>query len=258
MNKEQKTKREEDIAVVPSAEALEHLHWDYRFVARTIVTMHNEDFIDESTGEVVSTQIIGDILFERGHELSQDDISSLLFHFQTGDLKEVHLSNQQRYAQVAEKGMTLWVVKASGVKNVKIMLKAKTASIAYEVAKDYIELNYKGTFVIQGIKTFADSIVLEPEESETNISVDRYWYRLIVQREYEDCGGSEFEYSFVVYAENADVAKMLIDRDVAKKRAENKDLEPIILKTKTASVISCDVVIPDEFCQAYAQIEEEN
>lgn len=49
-----------------------------------------------------------------------------------------------------------------------------------------------------------------------------------------------------------------IDRDVAKKRAENKDLEPIILKTKTASVISCDVVIPDEFCQAYAQIEEEN
>ena len=147
--------------------------------------------------------------------------------------------------------MTLWVVKASGAKNVKIMLKAKTASIAYEVAKDYIELNYKGTFVIQGIKTFADSIVLEPEESETNISVDRYWYRLIVQQEYEDCGGSEFEYSFVVYAENADVAKMLIDRYLAKRKIEDKDLEPIILKTKTASVISCDVVVPFDFCQAY-------
>ena len=136
------------------------------------------------------------------------------------------------------------------------MLKAKTASIAYEVAKDYIELNYKGTFVIQGIKTFADSIVLEPEESETNISVDRYWYRLIVQQEYEDCGGSEFEYSFVVYAENADVAKMLIDRYLAKRKTEDKDLEPIILKTKTASVISCDVVVPDEFCQAYNSTEE--
>ncbi|MBR3938708.1 MAG: hypothetical protein IKJ67_01865 [Bacteroidales bacterium] len=241
----------EKIAVVPSAEALEHLHWDYRFVARTIATMHEEDFVDESTGEVVSVQIKDNILFERGHELSQDDISLLLFHFQTGDLKEVHLSNQQRYAQVAGKGMTLWVVKASGVKNVKIMLKAKTASIAYEVAKDYIELNYKGTFVIQGIKTFADSIVLEPEESETNISVDRYWYRLIVQQEYEDCGGSEFEYSFVVYAENADVAKMLIDRYLAKRKTEDKDLEPIILKTKTASVISCDVVVPFDFCQAY-------
>lgn len=250
------TKKEEDIAVVTSATALEHLDFSYRFVARTIATMHNEDFIDESTGEVVSTQIIGDILFERGHELSSDDISSLLFHFQTGDLKEVHLSNQQRYAQVAGKGMTLWVVKASGAKNVKIMLKAKTASIAYEVAKDYIELNYKGTFVIQGIKTFADSIVLEPEESETNISVDRYWYRLIVQQEYEDCGGSEFEYSFVVYAENADVAKMLIDRYLAKRKTEDKDLEPIILKTKTASVISCDVVVPDEFCQAYNSTEE--
>ena len=53
-------------------------------------------------------------------------------------------------------------------------------------------------------------------------------------------------------------AKMLIDRYLAKRKTEDKYLEPIILKTKTASVISCDVVIPDEFCQAYAQIEEEN
>lgn len=249
------TKREEDIAIVKSAKALEHLDFSYRFVARTIATMHNEDFIDESTGEVVSTQIIGDILFERGHELSSDDISSLLFHFQTGDLKEIHLSNQQRYAQVAGKGMTLWVVKASGAKNVKIMLKAKTASIAYEVAKDYIELNYKGTFVIQGIKTFADSIVLEPEESETNISVDRYWYRLMVQHELEGGESSELEYSFVVYAENADVAKMLIDRYVAKRNIEEGFFETTILKTKTASVISCDVVVPDDFCQAYNKEE---
>ena len=147
--------------------------------------------------------------------------------------------------------MTLWVVKANGVKNVKIMLKAKTASIAYDIAKDYIELNYKGPFFIQGIKTFADSIILEPDENETNISLDRYWYRLIVQQEYEDCGGSEFKYSFVVYAENADVAKILIDRHLAKRKTEDKDLEPIILKTKTASIISCDVVVPFDFCQAY-------
>lgn len=250
------TKKEENIAVVTSATALEHLDFSYRFVARTIATMHNEDFIDESTGEVVSAQIIGDILFERGHELSSDDISSLLFHFQTGDLKEVHLSNQQRCAQVAGKGMTLWVVKASGAKNVKIMLKAKTASIAYEVAKDYIELNYKGPFFIQGIKTFADSIVLEPDENETNISVDRYWYRLTVEEWIENNDSCKHEHSFVAYAENADAAKMLIDRYVAKRKAEDKFLEPIILKTKTASVISCDVVVPDEFCQAYNSTEE--
>ena len=93
------TKKEENIAVVRNATALEHLDFNYRFVARTIATMHNEDFIDESTGEVVSVQIKDNILFERGYELSSDDISQLLFHFQTGDIKEIHLSNQQRFAQ---------------------------------------------------------------------------------------------------------------------------------------------------------------
>lgn len=247
----------EKIAVVSSAEALEHLHWDYRFVARTIATMHEEDFVDESTGEVVSVQIKDNILFERGYELSSDDISQLLFHFQTGDIKEIHLSNQQRFAQVTGKGMTLWVVKANGVKNVKIMLKAKTASIAYDIAKDYIELNYKGPFFIQGIKTFADSIVLEPDENETNISVDRYWYRLTVEEWIENNDSCKHEHSFVVYAENADAAKMLIDRYAAKRKAEDKFLEPIILKTKTASVISCDVVVPFDFCQAYNEYKEE-
>ena len=193
----------------------------------------------------------------QGYELSQDDISKLLFLFQTGDIKEIHLSNQQRYAQVAGKGMTLWVVKANGVKNVQIMLKAKTASIAYDVAKDYIELNYKGTFVIQGIKTFADSIVLEPDENETNISVDRYWYRLTVEEWFENNYSYKLEHSFVVYAENVDAAKMLIDRYEAKIKAEKKFLEPIILKIKTASIISCDVVVPSDFCQAYNEYKEE-
>ena len=178
INIKKKTEKENDekIAVVSSAEALEHLHWDYRFVARTIATMHEEDFVDESTGEVVSVQIKDNILFERGYELSSDDISQLLFHFQTGDIKEIHLSNQQRFAQVTGRGMTLWVVKANGVKNVKIMLDFRRFSMIFDLSQSSGNVSKWNSFVQSAQKIKSNKAVID--------FFIKKWYNIIYRNKF--------------------------------------------------------------------------
>lgn len=157
----------------------------------------------------------------------------------------------------------LWNVKVDGARKLKMLLRADNALLAYEVAKDYIELNYKGTFTIEGIKTFSDCIVIEPEKDDEkrNISADRWWYMVEVESMQQDPGEepvSLFTSHFVVLAENVESAKVIIDRWVAEEKAKRGETtNNVILRTNSASVISCSVVVPAEFCFAYTQKDEE-
>lgn len=258
------SKKKEVIVTVHNTEELEAVDRNvFRYTAEPVVKKYIEDFCDEDTGEVVSIDR-NEFIFEKGRELSSDDFSALLFNLQCEYIKEVRLSNIQRQGNLVS-GMRfrLWNVKVDGARKLKMLLRADNALLAYEVAKDYIELNYKGTFTIEGIKTFSDCIVIEPEKDDEkrNISADRWWYMVEVESMQQDPGEepvSLFTSHFVVFAENVESAKVIIDRWVAEEKAKRGETaNNVILRTNSASVISCSVVVPAEFCFAYTKKDEE-
>ncbi|MBQ6069985.1 MAG: hypothetical protein IJK84_10830 [Bacteroidales bacterium] len=258
-------KNKEVIVTVHSTEELQAVDRKvFRYTAEPVVKKYIEDFLDNDTGEVVSCER-NELIFERGRALSPDDFSILLFHLQCEDVTEVKLSDVQRRGNVVGGcHFRLWAVKACGIKKLKMLLRADNALLAYEVAKDYIELNYEGTFTIEGIKTYNDCYVIEPEKDDgkRNISADRWWYIVEVESLQQDPGVEPVSLGtgrFVVFAENVESANAIIGRYMAENKAKKGEtVNNVILRTKSASVISCNVVVPAEFCFAYTKRNEEN
>lgn len=60
---------------------------------------------------------------------------------------------------------------------------------------------------------------------------------------------------FLVFAENVESANVIIDRYIAeeKTRRGDNDTSNIVLRTSSASTISCNVVVPADFCLPYSK-----
>jgi len=258
------TRKDENLVTIKTMRELENLDkQEFHFVAEAIVRRWvDEDFVDDDTGEIVSHEK-SEVIFERGEKLSSDDFSSLLFYLQCGDIKEFTLSNQQRQgAVISEKKLGVWVVKAAG-RSIKcnIMLRASNAMMAYEIVKDYIELNFMGNFSIKGIKTYNECIIVEPEQDDGKRAQPRQWYTVSILLARSSRGGDEYTegpFTYVVFAETVEAAKSIIEDYVSKKMQESDIDDSYVIKMTSATTISTNVIIPLEFCMAYTEgLEDE-
>ena len=159
----------------------------FRFTAEVVSTSYNEEFTDEDNGEIVTVER-NNFLMAKGVELTPDDFSMLLFHFQSGDMKELLLCNQKREGSIVNNStFGIWVVKAVGSKTkLNMLLRASNAKKAYDIASDYIELYQNGFFSIESIKTFDDCTIIEEvsEESEdSRKKAESVWYNISVMIE---------------------------------------------------------------------------
>lgn len=124
-----------------------------KWVARRALKTWTEDFVDESSGKVVSIER-NEILLERGTYISQDVLCIINFMMQEGSLKEVEVSNQNRQGMLLENRSLLpfkAVAKIDG-KRKSFLLYANSIANALVIMVDFIELNYKGGFEISDIK----------------------------------------------------------------------------------------------------------
>lgn len=260
-----KTRREQRVVVVTDASHLSEIagfggDW---YTASRITRTYTEGFIDKGDGQVVSVQR-EEFILGKGHHLTSDDFSMLMFMFQSGDIKEMVLSDQQREGYVQElPGLGLWNVKAASLSSkLNMLLRAKSAASAYEVAADYIELNYNSKFFISKVTTFDDSVIIEPVEEERFGHVEdepaRFWYSISLMIEEGDGDSKDtHSYSFIVFADTVETAKEIIDKYVSGKYAE-KDLHvEYVIKIQEAKVINCNVIVPQQFCVSYFANEKE-
>lgn len=256
------TKKDENVVTIKSVAELEQLDRDeYRFTAQNVYRQWKEQFVDEDTG-LITPITRNELLFAKGVELNTDDFSTILFHLQTGDMEELHMSNVQRRATlIGNRGFGLWVVKAIGNKfKPKMMLRASNAMAAYECAKDFIELNYTGDFFIKSIKTYDDCIIIEPKEEEEARDVFKSWYSVSILLDIEhapDDVETQGPYDFVVYAETVEAAKAVIENYIANKRSEDGVEDKYSIKMVQATTIGANVIVPREFCMAYQKGGEE-
>lgn len=132
-----------------------------KYLASHALKSWKEDFLDESTGEVVTIER-NEILFERGKYIDNDLATQINFHIQCGDIEDVEVSNQRRLA-ILNKRTMLYPFKITaliGNKRHSFILQAQDVTKAIEVATDYIELNFTQSFDITGVKLMDEVVIL--------------------------------------------------------------------------------------------------
>lgn len=215
-----------------------------------------EDFIDEDTSEVVTIER-KEVLYDRGTAITSDLIPKLLFYFQSGELKEIEVSNQRRAAYETSYGTRVYLAVAeigAKRKKYKFLFSAHNIPVSIDILKDYIELNFTGGYRITSIKEFKTSIILEDslkEESEIvsdeEVMNDDKFYQITAIIQNED--GYEFDADAVVKTVDLDKAILLLNRKLMEGRKEE---DKFTSKLEEAKLINVDYIIEDEFVAAYA------
>ena len=242
-----------------------------RYLAEDARREWEEDFLDETTGELVKVTRY-ELVMKRGEFLSPDNISSLSFYLQTGDIKSVTVTNIKRSGLCVELSKdAIWklIVSGSDNKKHKYILFAQSLDQALRISKDYLEQTLDGPFKIESAARFSSCIVIQDDglrkiavdiegnavtDSAINTKTD--FYNITTTVKTKDITQ---DMTWLVMATSVDDAKIKIHRyidnliqdDNAKKQWEGYDIT--VLSGTSSSV---DIVIPKKFSEAYFQWEE--
>lgn len=164
------------------------------YLAKRVLKTWTEDFVDESTGKVVSIER-NEILFERGTLIDQDVLTQIRFCMEADGIKEVEVSNQKRMAFENEnKCLYPYIAQAQiGYKKYKFLLYATGLDNVIAILKDYIELNYQSGFTLTMAKEFDSCIILTDnlKERKVDSASEAYLKNEISSEEYLDAMDSE-------------------------------------------------------------------
>lgn len=248
------TRKDELVSIVTRSEDLQHSTG--KFISKAICKVWIEDFVDEDSGEVVPIER-KEILFDKAKEITPDTLSQLLFYIQSGEVKEIEISNQRRAAYESSYGTRIYLAVAEigpKCKKNKFLFSASSIPVAVEVLKDYIELNFIGGYRIVSIKEFQTSLVLEDnltemsncnpmEEDALN---DEKFYHITAIVTAKD--GFEHKANVVVKTLDLDKALVLLNKRLTETREEE-----FTTKLEEAKLLTVDHIIEDEFTLAYKQ-----
>lgn len=253
-----------------------------KFLASNVLKTWNEDFIDESTGEVVTIER-NEILFERGSYIDDDLAQQINFSIQAEEIKDVEVSNQRRLAAPNQR-TGLYPFKVSArieTKRRTFILQAQDAAKAIEVATDYIELNFRNSFDITDIKLMDNVVILndrlrksveakeganeegaEPDNGEETRDDTKYYKveaEVAISTENEE-EPEKKPYDFIVRTKDVDTAKVVITAWInakVKERTERDgdERKVIDLSILSASPFACNAIVDKAFCLAYREQE---
>lgn len=220
------------------------------FLAERLLRTWNEDFADEDTGDVVSIER-NELIFERGTFLSNDVISKINFFLESGDIKEVLVSNQQRYGMLGKGNVSVWSVTAKvNSKKQSYLLYANSMEMASKIITDYLEQDVSGLFVLHTIKEM-DYSTLIPVEEDTD---DEDFYNIELEVLYE--GGAPFDASYILKAHDAESAKKTIVDFITQRAAIENRKDPFEVTIISAKKISCYGIVDYKFSQEYFDSEK--
>ena len=231
-----------------------------RYLVNKLCRTWTETFMDEDTGDTVPVER-REVLFEKGTQITQDNLAKIRFYMAEGSVKEVEVSNQRRvcYEMKNERLYPYMAQVSIGDKKHKVLLYATGVENAITIIKDYVELNFEGMFDILMVKEFESCIVLldklkgmkysferdfcsgkisaeeflqelalqvdeEEREKEQEERKPKKWYKInskIVTADKEGNERTEF-FQFVVNSTSAERANMLINVYLKQKQDEER------------------------------------
>lgn len=253
-----------------------------KYLAANVLKTWKEDFLDESTGEVITIER-NELLFERGKYIDNDLAEQINFSIQAEEIKEVEVSNQRRLAtQNKRTGLYPYKVSASiGMKRHNFILQAQNVTKAIEVATDFIELNFTQSFDITSVKLMDDVVILNDrlrkyveaqeganevgeeadnaEEQRGDVKYYKVEAEVAIKEEDEEEPGKT-SYDFIVRTKDVDTAKVVItawiDAKVNERIEKDGDERKVVdISILSASPFACNAIIEKAFCMAYKDEE---
>lgn len=224
-----------------------------KFLAERLLRTWNEDFIDEDTGEVVSIER-NELIMQKGTLLDANNLSEINFLLQSGDIKEVKVSNQQRDCTRIFKGVNLWVVTVElNGKKKNIYLYANSVENGIDIATDYIEQNHSGSFALKTLKEldYINLIIEKGDDDEDEIEADGKDISIYtVKVEITEDEGS-YKNSFILKSNDVESAKKSIEDYLINKKLENNIEPKFEVKVLEGKTISCNFIVDPEFSIQY-------
>lgn len=231
-----------------------------RYLVNRLYRTWTETFMDEDTGDTVPVER-SELLFEKGTQITQDNLAQIRFYMAEGSVKEVEVSNQRRVCyELKNERLYPYMAQVSiGNKKHKVLLYATGVENAITIIKDYVELNFEGMFDILMVKEFESCIVLldklkgvkysfekdfcngkitaeeflqelalqvdeEEREKEQEEQKPKKWYKINSKIATADKEGNERTdfFQFVVNSISAERANMLINVYLKQKQDEER------------------------------------
>ncbi len=245
-----RTRHEETIKITSDISEMKGLYLSERLCRKW-----NEDFVDEVTGQVVSIER-REIIFEKGILLDESNLTEINFLLQSGDIKEVSVSDQKRECTLHVRYASLWVVNIdlSG-KGKNIYLYANSIDTAIKIASDYSEQTYKGYFSIKSAKEIGyGNLLTQPEDHEEDYENQEDVYKIEIEITEDQEANKN---TFILKACDAEDAKTKVGDYITLLRVREKKEVDFELKIISAKTIPCNFIVESEFSRKYIDIDKE-
>lgn len=222
-----------------------------KYLAENLYRKWTEDFIDEDTGETVAMER-REIIAERGKYIDNELLTEIDFFLQSGDISEVKISNVQRVGFENQRYTTIWAVTAEiKAKKKHFYLGANSIEMAHDIATDYIEQSYKGSFSVVAIKELS-YVNIVPFVKENAPDNELKWHQIQLKIDFNE-EHPAFENEFIVKATDAEEAKAL--SEVFFNEHLNGGKYEFTSRLLSAKNINIEAVISHEFCMKYLKSE---
>ena len=218
-----------------------------KYLAETLYRKWPENFVDESTGELVNIEC-KEIIFDRGTFLDHHSLEEINFFLQSGDITEVKVSTIQRQATLVNGCAATWVAVAKVMgKKQTFFLYANSVEVAMQILTDYIEQHYQGYFEVLSLKEQEYLyIVTLTKDSEEDEKVNCYIAEMEMKYERYTTRNK-----FLVKAINAEETKPLCIAFFDKYMQDKENPEPYTMTLLSAKIMKVEAVIDHLFCHVY-------
>lgn len=227
-----------------------------KYLTENLYRRWEEKFIDEDTGELVPIERREIILYQ-GEELTDDNLQTIKFFMDSGELKEVSVSNLQRSARLVGGSATIWTaVVDDNDKKRTFYLYANSAIVAQQIITDYVEQHYKGTFEIKSLKEQQYFTLVSLAKKNSDEEQNKFYQievEIMVNKE-------SYPMRFLVKAPNAEEAKVLSEafyETYMRVADEDKELPPYTMTLLSAKTLNVEAVIDHQFCKEYIDKSKE-
>ena len=223
-------------------------------LAEDVCRKWKEDFVDQSTGKVIPVER-NEFILKRGTQLSNEDVSKIQFHIQSGDIKDVLVSNQYRSGQYSmELGPFYYEVNISSSDGKsRILTYAQGIPMALQMAIDYAEQTHNGGIHVNSVKLTYDYQVLNYTPSSGE---EEQWYKyyVVTIAYYDGRADQMVDVVFLAKAKDADMAIDVMRSYIASNEFLLQRYGQYVIKSAKES--SINEIVPTKFCEKY--IKEAN
>ena len=218
-----------------------------KYFAERVLRTWDEDFVDEDTGETVTIQR-NEVLFNRGIPIDNDVLSQVNFYLQSGDVKDVLVSNQKRTGISVKSASSVYCVTIlNGSKKRNYYLYANSVEMALKILNDFLEQKVEGGFSFVAAKEIGFSNLIPLADDDEDAGKD--FYKVEVDVSYEE--DEPLEQVFILQANDAEEAKETIIRFISLKMQDENRVRPFETTILSARTIPCNTIVDYHFVKEY-------